>query len=185
MQRMQTIGRVVALVAVALIILGGCASKSPLEQLEENRSRYSAEVNGFFVQETPVVAEVDPMAEGDGEATEAEEEAGDGTDEMDAEPPAVEVVQNVHLDLIVKHDSFEQLAGVTVDIVQVDSNENEKGHWRLWVDTANVPRANPTQYSHVIEDVDYVDGDGFFVEVRQPIAEADRGDYREFDGLDG
>ena len=114
---------------------------------------------------------------------EAEAATTDDAEELAEEPMPVEIVQNAHLDILVKHDSFEKLPGVTVDIVQVDGDLNEKGRWLLWVDTSNVERANPTQYSHVLEDIDYVEGDGFTVEVRHPVPEAERGDYREFENL--
>lgn len=182
MQRIQRFGMALGLVAAALLVFVGCAKKSPLEQMIENRARYTAEINGFFIQETPVVAEVD---------AEVEVEPGDGGEPADVEgtevdeAPSMEVVQNAHLDILVKHDAFEKLPGITLDIIHADANENVKGEWKLWVDTSNVPRANPTVYGHVIENVDYVEGDGFAVEVRHPIPEAERGDYREFDGLGG
>ena len=179
MQRFQRFGIVSALVAGVALTLAACAAKSPLEQLNENRSRYSAELNGFFIQETPVVAEVDAEMEVE------PDDGGEPADVEDAEveEAPVEVIQNAHLDILVKHDSFEKLAGLTLDIVQIDAGQAEKGRWLLWVDTANVERANPPQYSHVLESVDYVEGDGFSVEVRHPVPEGERGDYREFDGL--
>jgi hypothetical protein len=97
----------------------------------------------------------------------------------------VEVKKRATLDLLVRHDSTEKLPGVTLDLIMVDADLNEKGRWLVWVDTSKVERANPTQYEHVLEDLDYVEGDAFTVEVRRPIAESERGDYREFDGLEG
>jgi hypothetical protein len=169
---------------VLLAALGGCSQKSPLEQMIENRSRYSAELNGFFVEETPIVVE----ATGEEMPAEGEFAAEEG-DEMEmptdldfGTSPAVD--QRAQLDILLKHDSFEKLPGITVDITQVDAGMNQKGRWLLWLDTANVERANPTQYSHVIEDLEYVEGDAFSVEVRHPIPEGERGDYKEFEGLE-
>jgi len=172
---MQRFGMVLGLVGASLMVFAGCSSKSPLEKMIENRARYSVDVNGFFIKETPVVAEIDAEMEVDADPAEPNEL---GEPEVEEQP--VEVIQNAHLDLLLKHDSFEKLPGVTVDIFQVDGNETEKGRWRLWVDTSKVERSNPTQYSYVIENVDYVEGDGFAAEVRHPVPESERGEYREF-----
>ena len=67
-----------------------------------------------------------------------------------------------------------------VDISMVDAGEQEKNHWRVWFDTADIEKANVTQFTHILEDVSYEEGDGFFVEVRHPVPEEERGDYREF-----
>ena len=178
MQRIQRFGMSFALVIGALLVFTGCAQKSPLETMIENRSRYTAEINGFYVDANPLVADAGAgEVEGEGEGEPEGEPEGEG--EL-VEPEPVELVQIAHLDILIKHDSFEKLAGVTVDIIQVDPDENEKGRWLVWFDTANVERANPTQYSHEIEGIDYVEGDGFTVEVRHPIPEGERGDYQEF-----
>ena len=50
----------------------------------------------------------------------------------------------------------------------VDSAEKEKGHWRVWFDTSEITKATVTQFTHILEDVGYEEGDGFFVEVRHP-----------------
>ncbi len=176
MQRIQRFGMSLALVIGALLIATGCAKKSPLEQLVENRARYSAEINGFYVEANPLIADVAEAEEEMAGEPEAEEEGE--VEEAEVEP--VEVIQTVHLDILLRHDSFEKLPGVTVDIVHVDPDLNEKNRWRVWFDTSKVERANPTQYSHALEGVDYEEGDGFNVEVRHPIPEGERGDYREF-----
>jgi hypothetical protein len=177
-RRMQRFGMALGLVVAGLMAFAGCSSKSPLEKMIENRARYSVEVNGFYIEETPVVGEVDAEMEVD--AADADEIELEGVEEQ-----PVAVIQNAHLDLLLKHDSFEKLPGITLDITQVDANKTEKGHWRLWVDTSKVERANPTQYSHVIENLDYEEGDGFAAEVRNPVPESERGDYREFSEVGG
>ncbi len=91
------------------------------------------------------------------------------------------VSQNAHLDLIVQHDADEMLPGITVEISMVDSAQQEKGRWQLWVDTSGLRKANQLQLTHVLEDVPYVEGDGFAAEVRVPVPAAERGNYREFD----
>ncbi len=169
MQRMKWFGMGMGLAMGALLALAGCAEKSPLEKMMENRARYSARLNGFYVQAQPLVAEV---------VADAETEAGEETAAVEEAP--VEIVQNAHLDILVQHDSSVKLPGITLDITQVDVAKSQKGHWRMWVDTSRVEKANPTQYSYVIEGVDYVEGDGFNVEVRHLVPEAERGEYQEF-----
>lgn len=182
MKRFQLMGTIPVLALAVLAVAFGCAKKSPLEQMMENRSRYTAELNesGFILEETPLVAEVaggDSELEAEPQATSAGEDEGEG--EM-LEPEPIPVEQKVHLDILLRHDSYEKLPGVTVDISMVDTGLNEKGHWRVWLDTSNIERANLTQFSHTLENIDYVEGDAFSVEVRHPIPEAERGDYKEF-----
>ncbi len=156
-----------SLVALLAGALAGCAEKSPEERVAEIRSRYKADLNGFYVEETPLALAVDAAVAGE---------------EAAAEAPEVEEValkRDAHLDILVRHDSFEKLPGLTVDISMASADGGEKGHWRLWLDTAGIERANPTQFSHVLEDVPYEPGDGFMVEVR-PVPADERGDYREF-----
>ncbi len=158
------------LIAGLVLVLAGCEAKSPEEKVASLRARYKAQMNGFVVQEEPVVMEVaEVAADGPGAAPEAP-----------AEPLEPVVRQKVLLDILVQHDSNERLPGVTLDISMVDAAKNEKGHWRLWVDTSKLQKATKTQLSHVLEDVDYVEGDGFSVEVRHPVPPAERGEYKEF-----
>jgi len=150
---------------------------SPEERTAKLRSRYQARVNGFYVTAEPLVVEA--MVEPEG----SEEEAA-GEDAVEGEEAAEQEMvlsQNAHLDLIVQHDANEMLAGITVEIFMVDGAEQEKGRWQLWVDTSRLRKANQMQLTHVLEDVPYVEGDGFAAEVRIPIPAAERGDYREFD----
>jgi len=92
----------------------------------------------------------------------------------------IEVFEKVRLDILIQHRSREKLPGLTLDISMVDSAEMEKGHWRVWFDTSDVTKATVTQFTHILEEVGYEEGDGFFVEVRHPIPVEERGDYREF-----
>ena len=163
------------------IVISGCGPKSPEEKVAQMRGLYSARLNGFILEEEPVMAEVAEVPE-----LEAVEIVDDGTvDGVDPtaaedELAVVEVVQKVRLDILIQHRSDENLPGITVDISMVDSAEVEKGHWRVWFDTSNVTKATVTQFTHILEDVGYEEGDGFFVEVRHPIPVEERGDYREF-----
>lgn len=176
MQRIKRFGMGICLTLGSVLVLVGCSQKSPIEQMIANRARYSAEINpgGFYVDSKPMIED---MAE---VQVEPPTEPGDVVEMEVDEPAPVEVLQTAYLDILLKHDSLEKLPGVTVDLVHVDADLNEKGRWLIWLDTSNVERANPTQYSHVIEGIDYVEGDSFTAEVRHPIPEAERGDYREF-----
>ena len=156
----------------------GCAQKSPEEKVAELRSYYSARLNGFILEEEPLVAEVpDPDA-----LAEVEEDVEDVLGEEAPTGPTgeVEVEQKVRLDILIQHRSEERLPGITVDISMVDPDQVEKNHWRVWFDTSEVPKATVTQFTHILEDVGYEEGDGFFLEVRHPIPVEERGEYREF-----
>ena len=92
----------------------------------------------------------------------------------------IELAQMIRLDVLIQHRSEERLPGITVDISMIDSSQAEKGHWRVWFDTSDVTKATVTQFTHVLEDVGYEEGDGFFLEVRHPVPVEERGEYREF-----
>jgi hypothetical protein len=164
---------------VCAALVAACASKTPAERVAESRSAYKATLNSFFVKETPLEPVEEAMA---GEA-EAEDEAEAGAEAEDEMPMAVEVRKDAVLDVIVQHQTNDPLAGITLDISMVDGAQNELEHWQYWVDTTGLPKANQRPYSIVFEDVDYQEGYGFNVEVRQPVPESERGAYREFEGL--
>ena len=166
------------------LVWAGCAAKSPEEEVAKLRSRYTARVNGFFVQSTPVEPMEAAVPEGEEGETEAPEPATDEALDEEAVAEPVEVVHNVHLDILIQHDSNERLPGITLDITMVDSAKAEKASWKLWVDTSGIAKATGTQISHVLEDAPYEEGDGFNVEVR-PVPEAERGDYQEFASAGG
>lgn len=179
MNRLSTV-RTVLYSCAALLLLAACGG-SPEEKVARLRGMYSARLNSFLVQaqlapEPEIFTEegAEPMVPDEGMAE------GEGEDEM-LEPMEAEPAHpNILLDILIQHDSPELLAGITVDISMADSAGNEKGAWKVWFDTANVRKANITQYSHVLEDVPYVEGDGFFAEVRHPVPTEERGEYSEF-----
>ena len=151
-----------------------CAPKSPEEKVAELRSYYTAELNSFMLEEEPLLPEApEPPAEGDAVETEGEVIADEPFEE-------IEVIQKIQLDILIKHRSDERLPGITVDIGMVDANDVEKGHWRVWFDTADVMKANVTPFTHILEDVGYEEGDKLFAEIRHPVPVEDRGDYKEF-----
>jgi hypothetical protein len=141
------------------------------------RSLYKARLNGFIVREEPVGG-VEEVVVTEISAEEQVEEVIEEEALESFEP--VPVVQEVLMDILIQHDSAEKLSGLTVDISMVDGQGNDKGHWRIWFDTADIPKATPTQFTHILEDIGYVEGDGFFVEVRQPVPASEYGAYKEF-----
>jgi hypothetical protein len=161
---------VACFVVVASGLSLACAPKSPEDKIADIRALYSARLNGFIIEEEPIVVpDVEVVEVGDAEAAE---------EALVVEPTPVR--QIIRLDLLIQHDSYELLPGVTVDISMVDSAEQEKGHWRAWFDTSEVVKANVTQFTHILEDMAYEEGDGFFAEIRNPIPVEERSEYREF-----
>ena len=129
-----------------------------------------------MIVEVPELEAVEVTDEGVEEATE------EGVIEEEAIDPMadIEVSQKVRLDVLIQHRSDERLPGITVDISMIDSSEVEKGHWRVWFDTSEVTQATVTQFTHLLEDVGYEEGDGFFLEVRHPVPVEERSEYRDF-----
>lgn len=168
----------VAIVVVLLLGLAGsaCGPKSPADKIAQTRSLYSASMNGFVVEEEPIFEQ--PIEEIEVSVEEAEIEAAELEEQADFEPVAVS--QRVLLDILIKHDSNQKLPGITVEISMADPDGQEKNHWRVWFDTSDIEKANVTQFTHILEDVSYEEGDGFFAEIRHPVPEAERGDYKEF-----
>ncbi|MDX1632737.1 MAG: hypothetical protein R3234_12780 [Thermoanaerobaculia bacterium] len=192
-----------ALLALALVGAWsiGCEQKSHEERVSQLRSKYTAELNGFVVREIPEMVDVEVVdaEDGEGEAEEAVEEAAEealdreagvedvtgedqeaGTDVVPEETLEEEVQKNVILDIMVRHTSSEMLPGITVDVSQADAEGNEKASYKIWVDTSDLPMGTPQQVNEILEDVDYEEGDGFFVEVRHPVPPEKRDEYREF-----
>lgn len=192
------------LVSFLLAFTVACTQKSPEEKVASLRTHYTAELNGFIAKpNAPAVPdllddegmELDGM-ELDGEEESDMEEPADETDEADAdadgdadadvsaieeeELPLGPLLSNISLDIIVRHDAQENLPGITIDVTQAGPDEVEKGHFRFYLDTSNLVRGQQIQVTHVLEDVDYQEGDGFFTEVRSPVPVAERSAYQEF-----
>ena len=164
-----------------LLLLTACGGGTPEERVSRLRGMYSARINGFLVQEQAPAEPEMAVEEGmEGEEPAAEPAEGDEGEEM-AEPMAMPPANpNILLDILIQHDSPEKLPGITVDISMADADGNEKGAWKAFFDTSKMLKANVTPYSHVLEDVPYEEGDGFFAEIRHPVPAAERGDYEEF-----
>lgn len=174
-----------AWISLAVVVAAtGCAPSDPVERVEELRSRYDVELNQFIIKSEPVAPPEALGEEMEGEGVPAgppEQAAAQPGD--DAAAPLVEelpVTSDVVLDILVHSDASERLPGITVDVEQVDSAEQEKGRWRIWIDTSNLAKGGRTQVTHVVEDIDYEEGDGFQVELIAPVPPDLRSQYREF-----
>ena len=169
-----------SIVCAAVLFLGlaltACGPSSPAEKTAQTRSLYKARLNGFVVEEEPIIEAPIGEIEVPAEEVEAVEETLE--EQADFEPVAIS--QRVLLDILIQHDSNEKLPGVTVDISMAAADGQEKDHWRVWFDTSDIEKANVTQFTHILEDVSYEEGDGFFAEVRQGIPEEERSEYKEF-----
>ena len=192
-----------ALLALTLVgvWLVGCEQASPEERISELRSDFTAELNGFVVREIPETVDVEIVdaEDGEGEGEEAVEEAAEevldreagvedvtgeaqeaGTDVVAEDTLEEEVQKDVILDIMIRHTSSETLPGITVDVSQADADGNEKASYKVWIETSDLPMGTPQQVNKILEDVDYEEGDGFFVEVRHPVPPEERDEYREF-----
>jgi len=182
-----------ASIALSLVLTVACGKPlSPAEKISQQRSKYTATLNGFVVHSVPEDGAQGGamMDETDGAMDQAMDQAGDtmadegGTEEMaageDAEAMPVPTRQDAILDILVTTTSKETLPRLTVDIDQVDADKNPKGHWLATLDTSEVLRGPGSQISYTVENVDYTEGDGFTVDVRHPVPPEDRGQYPEF-----
>lgn len=173
----KRIFRLALLLPLAASVWTACGPKSPEERVAKSRSYYQARLLGFIVEAEPVLAE--PSAES-GEELPSEEpmdtaaaDVGEG-EAMETAEATVPIRQNVRVDILLQHDSPDRLSGITLDIEMVDANKVPKNVWKIWVDTKALAKGTGTQFGHLLEDVDYVEGDGFGVEVRSPVPERAR-----------
>jgi len=145
--------------------------------MESIRTRYSAEIHGFFAK--PMVEpEVPASVEGDDADESMQPDAELLAAMAEASAPSGPVASRVTLDFVVRNDGDETLPGITVDITMGNA-VGEKAQWTAWIDASSVGRAG-TQMTHELENVEYEEGDGFHVEVRHPIPEGERTTYREY-----
>ena len=180
-------------VSLGLITVLACKQLTPEEELLQARSRYEATLNNFIVTQVPLVAEIPEGEAIEGEGAEAEpaEATAPGDDsvgEVEAEGEEVlgeevPVRQDVTVDLTIRHESDNELDGITVDFYMSDGSQ-EVANWKVWFDTGAVRADTPgVQFSHTFEDVDYQEGYGFAAEIRSPVPAAERSEYREFSDL--
>lgn len=175
---------------LALCLAAACSGtpEDPAERVDEIRSGYTARLNGFAVHQVPVAGEepLDEAPEAVAEPGAMEEPAATGAAEEGEEAMTaaeeVPVRQDVILDILLSRDSREPLPGITVDIEHAgpEPDRATKATYRAYLDTSAVQRGAGTQVVHRLEDVDYQEGDAFYVEVRHPIPAEERGEYQEF-----
>lgn len=164
----------VVMVTMALVALvSGCRQESNAERVSRLRSGYTATLNGFVVQQ-------EPMTEAEAATEPEQSSSAESSDTSEAAASQVPVQQNVMLDILIRNDNDERLPGITLDVSQADSEHKEKAAWKIWVDTSEIGRGPGTQLSYLLKNVDYVEGDGFNVEVTHPVPASERGQYREF-----
>lgn len=184
MRHRKTVFEVSFILVLATAVACGGAPDDPAEQVAEIRSGYSAELNSWVVDQRPAPQAMPaPETEAPEEDAPPVEGTGDGGAAPEAESAAeaeVPVRQDVILDILVSHESRDSLPGITVDVTQVDAEENAKNVWRVYLDTGDILPGPGTQLTHRLEGVDVAPGDGFHVEVRHPVPAAERGEYREF-----
>lgn len=172
-----------AVVLMIPFVLVACAP----QDVNSLRGNYSAELNSFVVQEQPaaVFDDVQTVEGDEGEEAaggeEADEPEGDG-EEADTQP-SVPPSKNVLLDISLRHEGAGKLPGVTLDVSQADASGEEKDHWRVYVETADL--AVEKQITHTLENVDYTEGDGFHVEVRSHVPPEERDEYQEYSQAEG
>lgn len=169
-----------------VLMVSACSKPTPEERVNEARTKYVAELNGFVVQQRPIEAAPEgPMAEVDGGVAKPEGAEGESTGEEEGESweEAVDLSQDVLLDIVIRHDSFEKLDWLTVDITMADG-EQEVETWRVWFETGAIEKGPGVQFSHTLENVDYQPGFGFSAEVRGWVPPEDRAEYKEYIGID-
>jgi hypothetical protein len=159
--------RPVAAFVLLLLFVAACQQRD----VEVLRRSYDADLVSFVLREEPqplATVLADPAAVAEGAVP---------------EPAPVPVTRHVDLDIRISHQGRDHLPGVTLDISQADAAQQEKTHWQVYVDTTGL--VGEKQITHTLEDVDYVEGDGFWVEVRPAVPEGQRGAYREFSEASG
>jgi hypothetical protein len=186
---MKRFGILLTLAALLSMATVGCRQLTPEEKVASLRSQYSAEAMSFIVvepEETTVDEEQLPDAE---EAVDGEDVPEQVDVETDTETDIGEIDEPVEpvtgpvtvlVDVLVSTTATETLDGLTLDVFHADAQQDVKENRRVWIDTSGVVRGPGTQFTIELEDVDYEEGDGFSVEVRSPVPEAERSEYREF-----
>lgn len=185
MDRVSSIAVVLTLCLTSPLLVA-CQEPTPEERVARARSRYEASLNGFVVKQQPVsgseVPAGDSAPEGGDVASQEDMSDVDGSGETTEAP--IELSQDVLLDIVIRHDSFDKLDGITVDITMAEG-ERELQVWRAWFDTTGIEKGPGVQFSHTLENVDYLPGYGFSAEIRYPVPPEERSEYREFAELGG
>lgn len=172
-----------ALGVVSLVVIVGflgCKKLTPLEAVTMARNEVKVDLSSWTVRSTPVEAPAEEPVEGDEMIQEGSEVLED--ESLAEEMPEISLDQDVILDMFVVRGKAD-LAGITVDIVQADAQENIKNTTLLWIDFESIPVGGSAQVTRVLEGINLDDGDGFYVEVNPTVSPERRGDYQEFAGI--
>jgi hypothetical protein len=185
--------QILAFLGGFVLLLAACAQKSPEEKVAELRSKYTAEVNQSGFVATPREPVPEPVAEGlageaAGEAVGEDSEAvppAVSTDAAEGEealaPPDLAPLRyDILLDILVATRAREGLPQLTVDVVHLDPQKNEKERWPVTLDTSKIHQGPGVQITQKLEDVEYSEGDFFFTEVRAGIKPEEYDRYPEF-----
>ena len=170
-----------ALALGAILLVAGCAQKSPQEIVAETRTEYFLEPTGMLVQE-PAAESEEGLADEAAETEQGDEPAEDAAEEgeAEAEEPEGPRTVNVLFDVVVRFDGRKSLPGITVDVVHSDPFEKEKARYQQWIETPGMARGDARQLSFEKEISDYETGDQLAIEFTPFIPPEKRGDYREF-----
>lgn len=152
---------VVRCVLLATVLFSACRQVPPEERIDRLRSRFTATASSMTERRPSETATAG------GEPLVVVEGAG---------PRSTTIL----LDVVLTSTARSTLAGLTLDVSQVDAKGESKEVRRLFVDTSRVRPGNDVQATLVLDHVSYEDGDQFAAEVRSPIAAAERGAYREY-----
>jgi len=177
----------VVLLSLTALFVVACEQKSPQEKVADLRAKYSATVNesGFaaraIVPEPTMALSSEEGTSDDGTSEDGASPDGEMMDDDSAlDPPDLGPVRyDILLDIVVATSSREQLPELTVDMVHLDSGKREKQRWQVTLDTSGVLQGPGAQITHELEEVDYVEGDFFFTEVRHPVPADEISKYPE------
>ena len=172
---------------VAALLSVGCEQLTPEQKVAQMRARYEATVNtGGFVVQPHALEVVEPYDDGTGEEGEGEEEGGDvdesveGGDESGEDAAPVEPTGfDVTVDILVSNRNSENLPQLTIDIIHTDGDRNEKGRYQTTIDASGITKGGNSQVAHTLENIPFVDGDGFTTEIRIPVPESEKSKYPE------
>jgi hypothetical protein len=171
--------RLVACSSVLAVL--GCTQPSPEERVDRARSEYTVQLTSFAVDDQPQLL---PVAGADDGAelppADGEEVAAGTPVEAAEEAVVVPTTTSVVLDILVTTEGDDRLPGLSVELEQVGADGAVKMERLLWLDVSQVVRGSGAQATHVVEDVDYEEGDGFAVSIRSPVPPGERAAYREF-----
>ncbi len=179
-------------IATLVVMLAGCGPKSPEAKIAQVRAGYKIELNSWralkpepepepaleeAAEAAAVAVAAEAAATATAEAAEASEEgaAEEGMEEAEMGPQP----KNVLFDLVVFFRGRKALDGITVDVTHSDANQQEKGVYQQYIETAGMVNGDTRQVDFLLEGLLVEEGDAFAVGLTEGVP-ADLGKYREF-----